>query len=311
MKTNRYRIILAAMAMSFILTGCQGGGEKKDQPPQEESEMVEEMSQEEGEEEGAEEEESEKDQYFDELYAHIQKEAKKTQEDKEKKEDEDADEDEDEDQEDEDKKEDEEEALPDDPEAAKRLEQKDNFEEKEEEADEDSAEDKDEEDSESEEDSEKELDKALSGLVDDMENGDEEGFAQVDIGENDERKDLMIAGKDGKTKKKTIHFIHIKKSVDEEETTELVMTEGRDKVELYYYTNEPEKEELGHFATAKLEPASMSFNIIQSGEMEKDQLAEVFQEEVPKLLSSVKHYLSQSDLSISLEDLGFGTDDQE
>lgn len=290
MKTNRYQIILAAMAMSVLLTGCQfGKKEKKDPQPKEDAGQVEEMSKDTDQKKDS--ADSEKDEYFDQLYGHIwaqAKRAKEDQPDKDKK-----------GEEDEEKKETE--PLPDDPEAQKREDQM-------EKSDEEETEDSSEEDDLSLDD----LDQALSGLFDkEEEPKDEEGFAQVNIGENEERKDLMIAGKDGKTKKRTIHFIHIDKTVNEEETTEIVLTEGRKDAELYFYTNGTDEENLNHFATAKLDPSSMSFTIKETGDQEKNEVADVFQKKIPKLLSAVKHYLSQSDLSMTLKDLHFGTEENQ
>ncbi len=300
MKSSPYKMLIAAMAMSLILTGCQFG--KKDKKPKDEGQPKEEMSEEASLEEGK--SASEKDSYFDRLYSHIWEQAKKAKEGPKDSEDNDGEDARKKDEEGNDK-----EPLPDDPEAAKRMDQS-------EKSGENSEEDKSQENSEDKDDlSMDDLDQALSGLLDEKESADEnepmdeEGFAQVNIGENDERKDLMIAGKDGKTQKRTIHFIHIDKSVDEEETTELVLTEGRKDVELYYYTNGQDNTDLRHFATAKLVPSSMSFNVVKPGDLEKKEAAEVFQKKIPKLLSAVKHYLTQSDLSMSLEDLHFGTDE--
>ena len=289
MKSSPYKMLIAAMAMSLILTGCHFG--KKDKKPKDEGQPKEEMSEDASLEEGK--SASEKDSYFDRLYSYIREQAKKAKEGPK-------DSEESKGQDDQNKGEDgkDEEPLPDDPEAAKRMDQS----EKSGENTGENSEDKGDL-------SMDDLDQALSGLLDENEPMDDEGFAQVNIGENDERKDLMIAGKDGKTQKRTIHFIHIDKSVDEEETTELVLTEGRKDVELYYYTNGQDNTDLRHFATAKLVPSSMSFNVVKPGDLEKKGAAEVFQNKIPKLLSAVKHYLTQSDLSMSLEDLNFGRDE--
>ena len=80
MKTNRYQVILAAMAMSVLLTGCQfGKKEKKDPQPKEDAGQVEEMSEDTDQKKDS--ADSEKDEYFDQLYGHIWAQAKKAKED--------------------------------------------------------------------------------------------------------------------------------------------------------------------------------------------------------------------------------------